>query len=570
MSDNTMKIKKLSIISVLFLFVHSIYAQDVKHSFGGWLGGGYSSFMHNINYLDTYSFMFGSPDYVPKSYNSSVPGGVGGQFGIGYELNIGTFLLQAGAEFSYLTSTTRFENLYFEKTWEYIPNGEKISDMYWKYDFEKYYTDKQRAGFVQIPLLAGAKIGRFYGLAGAKYGINLLGNYNIAGVYSTKMKDEQLFDDMDDLITHFTKSRVIIERERGTTGILKFSHNLIVSAEVGVILDDWIYPKPPPRRNSSRPLPIPPRPSYRVALFADYGLFNLIKNNARNTNLVDYYQTPYFDEESESMKLHVETPLDLCVNQLFNTQSASEQSVNSLLAGVKITVLMPIAEKVQKKPVRRPQPRPQQNPPQRPQRPQPQPSVFYARVVDAKTGETLAANYKMVDEKTKKELFKGLTNSNDGLIKHQLNSGKYSFFVDKDGYVYFSSNVTTVGKDTLLVALQAVKKETKVVLEDLFFDFDKWVIKPASELTLANLYDFLTDNPNIKIHIIGHTDNTGTLQHNMNLSENRAKAVFTWLTKAGIDKDRLTYEGKGPSEPIDSNDTEEGRSKNRRVEFVIK
>ena len=558
-----MKTKNLFIVAFLFLFASSISAQDMKHYYGGWLGGGYSSFMHNIDYFDNYGSTLGIQSYNPQQYGSSVPGGFGGALGLGYELNIGSFLLQTGAEFSYLSSTTKFNNLHFERAWSINP--QTISETHWKYDFEKNYTDKQRAGFVQIPLIAGAKIGRFYGLAGAKYGINIFGNYTASNKYSTTLMGEQLPDEMESTLDNYIKNGVAIEKNKGGSGTLKFSQNLILSAEVGVTLDEWIYPKPRARRNATRPLPVPVRPSFRVALFADYGLFNLIKNNSGNAELINYYQTPYLDEEQGTQLSRVETPLDLATNQLFNTNNAKDKSVNSLITGIKLTVMMPVREKVKR---RTPATRAQR--PQRPQRPQLTSSTFYARIIDAETKQSLAANYQMIDEKTKNEVFSGVTDANNGFIENQLNSaGKYSFLVDKDGYVYYSGSITTVSNDTLIVELQQTKKETKVVLEDLFFDVDKWVIKSDSELTLNNLLDYLTDNPDVSINILGHTDDTGTPQHNIRLSENRAKAVFTWLTKAGIDKDRLSYEGKGQDEPIDTNDTEEGRSKNRRVEFVI-
>jgi outer membrane protein OmpA-like peptidoglycan-associated protein len=562
-----MKTKNLFIIAILFLFVTSVSAQGVKHSLGGWLGGGYTSFMHEIGYYDTYINSVFIPDYNRQTYGSEVRGGAGGFGGLGYELNAGWFLLQAGAEFSYLTSLTRFEDLYLERDWLYTAPDDVQARMFWKYDFEKYYTDKQQAGFVQIPLLVGAKIGRFYGLAGVKYGINVLGSYTAEnGKYATAMQDEQLIGKLDDpQIPHYLVNGRAIETGRGTTGMLKFSQNLVVSAEVGVTLDEWIYPKPRRRRNSTRTIPTPPRPTFRVALFADYGLFNLIKDNKTDKHLIDYYQTSYIADTLGTVLSHVATPLDLGVNQLFSTTSAKGQNVNSLMAGVKLTIMMPIAEQVKRKP----RARLKRTPRERPARPAPKPTVFYARVVDAETNQPLEANYQMIDVKSKKELFGGITDASNGFIENPLKTGNYSFLVNRDGYIYYTGSVTKVTDDTLTVALQPVKKEVKVVLQDIFFDIDKWVIKSASNIALEDLHSFLTDNPDVKIHIVCHTDNTGTLRHNMTLSDNRAKAVVEWLLKAGIDEDRLTYEGKGPDEPIDTNDTLEGRSKNRRVEFIV-
>lgn len=76
-------------------------------------------------------------------------------------------------------------------------------------------------------------------------------------------------------------------------------------------------------------------------------------------------------------------------------------------------------------------------------------------------------------------------------------------------------------------------------------------------------------NPDIKIEIQGHTDNVGTREHNMKLSENRAKAVYEYLVSRGIDKNRMTYKGYADLYPIDTNDTPEGRARNRRTQIKI-
>jgi outer membrane protein OmpA-like peptidoglycan-associated protein len=80
---------------------------------------------------------------------------------------------------------------------------------------------------------------------------------------------------------------------------------------------------------------------------------------------------------------------------------------------------------------------------------------------------------------------------------------------------------------------------------------------------------FLKQNKNIKIKIVGHTDNQGSHAYNIDLSRRRAEALMNALIRKGIAVDRLTAEGKGSTQPITTNDTEEGRAKNRRVEILI-
>ena len=95
------------------------------------------------------------------------------------------------------------------------------------------------------------------------------------------------------------------------------------------------------------------------------------------------------------------------------------------------------------------------------------------------------------------------------------------------------------------------------------------MVLPESDQVLEDLYDFLTENPTVRIRIVGHTDNVGTLEANQRLSEGRARSVTNEMVKRGIDRHRIEYEGKGKTAPVATNDTEEGRAKNRRVEFII-
>lgn len=116
---------------------------------------------------------------------------------------------------------------------------------------------------------------------------------------------------------------------------------------------------------------------------------------------------------------------------------------------------------------------------------------------------------------------------------------------------------------------QALGATGKISIYGILFDFDKDVIKPESKPTLDEIAKLLTDNPGLKLQIVGHTDNKGTPEYNLNLSKRRAASVVAALTgQYGIAADRLTSEGMGATQPVDTNDTEEGRAKNRRVELV--
>ena len=108
-----------------------------------------------------------------------------------------------------------------------------------------------------------------------------------------------------------------------------------------------------------------------------------------------------------------------------------------------------------------------------------------------------------------------------------------------------------------------------VILKNIFFDTDKSELKTESLSEIDRLITLLIKNPLLKIEISGHTDNVGTKEYNQNLSLLRAKAVYEYLIVKGINKNRLSYIGYGMSQPIDSNDTPDGQTKNRRTEFKV-
>lgn len=116
---------------------------------------------------------------------------------------------------------------------------------------------------------------------------------------------------------------------------------------------------------------------------------------------------------------------------------------------------------------------------------------------------------------------------------------------------------------------RTIKNEGKVAIYGIYFDFDKADIKPESKPTIEEIAKFLKEHPEIKLYIVGHTDNVGKLEYNMELSKRRAEAVVKELVeKYGIKSDRLKAFGVGPLAPVAPNSTEEGRAKNRRVELV--
>ena len=114
-----------------------------------------------------------------------------------------------------------------------------------------------------------------------------------------------------------------------------------------------------------------------------------------------------------------------------------------------------------------------------------------------------------------------------------------------------------------------IERTGRVAIYGIYFDTDSYEIKPESEPTLKAISELLKTKTNLNVYVVGHTDMTGDFDHNMKLSENRAKAVVEALVKDyGISAKRLIAKGFGPLSPVSTNKTEEGRQLNRRVELV--
>ena len=156
-----------------------------------------------------------------------------------------------------------------------------------------------------------------------------------------------------------------------------------------------------------------------------------------------------------------------------------------------------------------------------------------------------------------------------------LPSGKnYGIAVKGEGYLFHSENfdiaLTSGYKEVeKIIALKKLDVGTKIVLNNIFFDVNQATLRPESTSELERLYSLMNETPNLKIEISGHTDNVGSAELNQKLSQSRAKAVVDYLITKNIDKSRLVSAGYGFTQPIASNDTEEGKQLNRRTEFKV-
>jgi outer membrane protein OmpA-like peptidoglycan-associated protein len=153
-----------------------------------------------------------------------------------------------------------------------------------------------------------------------------------------------------------------------------------------------------------------------------------------------------------------------------------------------------------------------------------------------------------------------------GLGWYLLNASAEGYLNSTDSVLVDNPDVIPVIKNILLAPIEV---GATVRLRNIYFDFDKASLKPESFVELNKVVDFLKQNGKVSIEIAGHTDSKGSDTYNESLSQGRSQSVVDYLVSQGIVTARLQAHGYGESKPIDSNETEEGRANNRRVEFTI-
>jgi outer membrane protein OmpA-like peptidoglycan-associated protein/tetratricopeptide (TPR) repeat protein len=196
------------------------------------------------------------------------------------------------------------------------------------------------------------------------------------------------------------------------------------------------------------------------------------------------------------------------------------------------------------------------------------------KVFDAKTGKGLPSSVELADLATK-QVISNLQTDETGNYLTTLPVGKdYAFNVNRKGYLFYSEHFMLGSQSPdstyhIDIPLRPIEANASIVLKNIFFDFNKYDLKPASQIELEEVIRLLNENPQVSIQINGYTDNVGKEADNLLLSENRAKSVVNYLKSKGIDAKRLFFKGYGDEQPVSGNDTEEDRGKNRRTELKI-
>jgi outer membrane protein OmpA-like peptidoglycan-associated protein len=205
--------------------------------------------------------------------------------------------------------------------------------------------------------------------------------------------------------------------------------------------------------------------------------------------------------------------------------------------------------------------------------------VLLGKVIDKKTKEPIPnAIVKLLDKETQRE--DSLTADKSGKFQFSLTPNKdYAVAADKYGYFLVSQvNVSTkqVGKDTIEVTLelQSITVGEVVKLENIYYDFDKFDIRPDAARELDRFVQFMNKYPGLVVELRSHTDSRGSDTYNQWLSQKRAESAVAYVIGKGIDKSRITARGYGESKPVNQcvnrvPCTEEEHQMNRRTEFVV-
>ncbi len=203
-------------------------------------------------------------------------------------------------------------------------------------------------------------------------------------------------------------------------------------------------------------------------------------------------------------------------------------------------------------------------------------TTFWAKgkVFDKNTSKGLPSSVELIDLATGSVISKTQTDERGNYLITLPSGRDYAFNVNRRGYLFYSEHISmnkdyrdsTFRKD---IPLEPIELNASVVLNNIFFDVNKFEVRKESLIELDRVVQLMNDNPGLKLEIGGHTDNDGKPADNLLLSNNRAKAVMAYLVSKNISAARLTAKGFGSSKPVDSNETEAGKARNRRTEIRV-
>jgi len=221
-----------------------------------------------------------------------------------------------------------------------------------------------------------------------------------------------------------------------------------------------------------------------------------------------------------------------------------------------------------------------------PEKVRPTPTTYIKfNVIDALSKKEISSNLTIQSLRTEKEIFNKTSQAENDFLTVLTSGENYSVHVVKEGYLFYSENINMEQEASFFepiertIALYPIPKkeekvdpiiyDTPIVLRNIFFETASAELLQESLPEIERLKSLLRENQDIRIRIIGHTDNVGAPDYNKTLSQQRADAVKNKLIELGIAHNRLSTLGMGEDQPVASNGDEQGRQLNRRTEFVI-
>ncbi|MDC1106382.1 OmpA family protein [Prolixibacteraceae bacterium] len=203
-------------------------------------------------------------------------------------------------------------------------------------------------------------------------------------------------------------------------------------------------------------------------------------------------------------------------------------------------------------------------------------SFVHGRVVDAKTRRPIRADIVLTElnEGDTEAMLASWEDNGEFTVSLPLQKN-YRFTSQAKGYIFYSKNFNltkqySVGNPyEVLIEMKRLAVGVTTILNNIFFDTNSYALTQLSHNELDYVCQYLQKNPSLKVEIGGHTDTIGSVDLNAKLSVDRAKVVKDYLTQAGVDSLRITYQGYGYSLPIAPNNTIEGRKRNRRTELKV-
>lgn len=585
---------------------------DNRHLITGEVGAGYSSLLH-------------SSDFGKSA------GLAGGIVQLGYEWNLRQFLLHAGVEFSSINNIVHFNSTYSTNPYVLSTNfkyGDNATAMQQHFAFSNY-REQQMMGYVNIPVMAGGLFDdRYYFLAGVKVGLPVYGSYNVSSHVESYLTDPLLPNrEFHNMPEHGADMADVTSLGNMGTAM---GINVQAAAEVGVSISSFIpQKKAKPGANSfgrnkkKKPL----RYYYRIGLFCDYGITSAITKEEALRPLANISEWNPDVERAQGLLPTTTLPAHVELNPYMRTANR----LSSFLVGVKFAVLFQVNQpkkpvmpqswldvdvtdaateallpaqinvlelKTGRETIRQAKKGTLHMRTKRGgftvtasapdyysdtqsytidslgenvalsfalrHRP-----YFRFRVTHSETGEPMPVHASFINRANNDTILHLNTDAATGAARYMLeDSITYRIHIAQLGYETYATDIASIA-DSMNIVLKPIKKGDIVIVNHLFFANNSTRILAESESALNDLKTFLTENPQLRIRIVGHTDNVGSDQFNLKLSEGRAQSVKDALVKRGVAPERIETLGMGKRQPIATNDTEEGRAQNRRVELVI-